>query len=204
MTEPISDALFGVDGTELPPLSPDPSGRSSWPDASVLPSQPLPHMPNLTMTPEQIAAELGDDPGGPENQDPAATSTANAPSSTTPPAVPPASFPPANGTPPPPAPQTEKPQSTDPPRPTIAAAVSPAQPPRSGSRFASTLANGSFPRVHLRDPRRRFGRLGNGLPSQSRSNGGAGAFFVIMLITFAVLLYFIITGIVDSFARLIP
>jgi hypothetical protein len=95
------------------------------------------------------------------------------------------------------------------PRPVITTAVAPVQAPRAGSggRYRSPLGNGSLPRVHLRGSSRRFsrlGRLGRGLPAQSRSNGGAGAFFVIMLITFAVLLYFIITGIVESFARLIP
>ncbi len=39
---------------------------------------------------------------------------------------------------------------------------------------------------------------------QLRSNGGAGTFFVAVLIVFVVLLYFIIAGIVESIARLIP
>ena len=42
------------------------------------------------------------------------------------------------------------------------------------------------------------------LPARTRSNGGAGAFFLVMSIIFAVLLYFIISGIVEAFARLIP
>jgi hypothetical protein len=42
------------------------------------------------------------------------------------------------------------------------------------------------------------------LPRQVRSNGGAGVFFVAMMIVFVVLLYFIIAGIVESFLRLIP
>jgi hypothetical protein len=42
------------------------------------------------------------------------------------------------------------------------------------------------------------------LPTQTGSDGGAVAFFLIMAIVFAVLLYFIISDIVDAFVRLIP
>jgi hypothetical protein len=40
------------------------------------------------------------------------------------------------------------------------------------------------------------------LPPQTRSNGGAGVFFIITLIVFGVLAYSIITGIVESVSRL--
>jgi hypothetical protein len=53
----------------------------------------------------------------------------------------------------------------------------------------------------LRNTRLRVARR---LPTHTRSNGGAGAFFLAMSITIAVLLYFIISGIVEAFARLIP
>lgn len=207
MSEPISDALFGVDGTELPPLVSDPSGRAGWRDTSVLPSLPLPAIPDLHMTQEAIAAALGEDPGGPVDQSPATAPTA--PPSATPNGATSGSAPPADATAPLPAPQVAGPPTAGTPRPVITTAVAPVQAPRAGSggRYRSPLGNGSLPRVHLRGSSRRFsrlGRLGRGLPAQSRSNGGAGAFFVIMLITFAVLLYFIITGIVESFARLIP
>jgi hypothetical protein len=204
MTEPISDALFGVDGTELPPVASDPSGRAGWRDTSVLPSLPLPAMPDLNMTQEAIAAALGEDPDGPVDQNTAAAPAA--PPSATPDGVPSASAPPANATAPLPAPQVAGPPTAGTPRPVITAAIAPVQSSRAGygGRYRSPLGNGSLPRVHLRGSSRRFSRLGRGLPAQSRSNGGAGAFFVIMLITFAVLLYFIITGIVESFARLIP
>lgn len=199
MSEPISDALFGVDGTELPPLASDPSGRAGWRDTSVLPSLPLPAMPDLHMTQEAIAAALGEDPDEPVDQNPAAAPAA-------PPSDTPNGAPPADATAPLPAPQAAGPPTAGTPRPVIAAAVAPVQSPRAGfpGRYRSPLANGSLPRVHLRGSRRRFSRLGHGLPAQSRSNGGAGGFFVIMLIIFAVLLYFIITGIVESFAGLIP
>jgi hypothetical protein len=42
------------------------------------------------------------------------------------------------------------------------------------------------------------------LQTRARSDGGASAFFITMLITFAILLYFIVSGLVAAFARLIP
>lgn len=202
MTEPVSDALFGVDGTELPSLSPDPLGRGRWQDAPALPSLPLPPIPDLNTTRDAIAATLDEDPGGPIDQDPGVVPAA-APA---PPSVPPGSAAPASATAPlpvPPVAESARPPSAGGPR-VVVSPVSPAQPGRGGAGPASrsSLVAGSFPRVQLRDPRRRLGRLARSFPTQSRSNGGAGAFFVISLITFAVLLYFIIDGIVESFTNL--
>jgi hypothetical protein len=63
---------------------------------------------------------------------------------------------------------------------------------------------GTRPLVQRRDSRRRAGGYSRGLQTRTRSDGGATAFFTIMLIIFAILLYFIISGIVAAFARLIP
>jgi hypothetical protein len=61
--------------------------------------------------------------------------------------------------------------------------------------------DGSHSLQQLRNTRRLVVRR---LPTRTRSNGGAGAFFLAMSIVFAVLLYLIISGIVEAFARLIP
>jgi len=89
-------------------------------------------------------------------------------------------------------------------RPIIAPVVSPAQPSARGGgglRYRQPLMAGSRSLNQLRSTRRLVVRR---LPRQPRSNGGAGTFFLIMSITIAVLLYFIISGIVEAFARLIP
>jgi hypothetical protein len=184
MSEPWPDALFGVDGTELPV----PSDRNRRPDAAVPPPFVLPPIPPLGMTREAIAATLGDDLAGqPE-----------------PPTTPQASI--AAPLPVAPIPQPET-------RPAGAAAynqrpviapVSPAQPPPRGGgrlRYRQPLMDGSHSLQQLRNTRRLVVRR---LPTRTRSNGGAGAFFLAMSIVFAVLLYLIISGIVEAFARLIP
>lgn len=194
MTEPMSDALFGVDGTELPRLYRDPTGRDSWSDVSVPPPVPLPAIPELNMTREAIAAALGDDPGGPGAKErPAAAGS------------PPAAAAPTSSqtTVTAPSPAASAPSRQGPP----AVSISPAQSPQrgpGGPGYVRSLSTKSLPRVTLRSSRRRAGHPGRGLPTQIRSNGGAGAFFVVMVIVFAVLLYFIVSGIVESFARLIP
>lgn len=194
MTEPMSDALFGVDGTELPRVSADPSGRGSWPDTA---GPPLPVIPAIGMTQEAIAAALGEESPEAAGQEQAAA-PASAPSASpanvaTSPEQQPVAPPPAN-------PPKRKPSVTV--APTVIPASSPQRGP-GGSRYRRTLGR-ARPRVQLRAPRRRSTFYRYGLPTHVRSNGGAGAFFVIMLIIFAVLLYFIIAGIVESIARLLP
>lgn len=180
----MSDALFGVDGTEMPRLSSDPSGRGAWRDMAL---PPLPPIPELGMTREAIAAALGEDPPAQAGQEPAAAAP---------------SAPPAAPAPPPTGPPSR------PPRPAAAApTITPASSPQrgpGGPRYRGPLAIRSRPRVQLRGPRRRVVLPGRGLPMQIRSNGGAGTFFVGVLIVFVTLLYFIIAGIVESIVRLLP
>jgi hypothetical protein len=72
-------------------------------------------------------------------------------------------------------------------------------------RYARRVVpGGTRPLGQRRDSRRRAGGRNRGLQTRTRSDGGASAFFTIMLITFAVLLYFIVSGLVAAFARLIP
>lgn len=185
MTEPMSDALFGVDGTEMPRLSSERSGRDGWRDMALPP--PLPPIPGLGMTPEAIAAALGEDPPAPTGQEPAAA------------AAPSASL--VDPAPPPAAPPSRPSRPVDP-----TLTIVPVQPQPQGSggpRYRTPLIR-SRPRVQLRGPRRRVALPGRGLSMQLRSNGGAGTFFVAVLIVFVTLLYFIIAGIVESIARLIP
>ena len=184
MSEPWPDALFGVDGTELPV----PSDRNRRPDAAMPPPFVLPPIPPLDMTREAIAATLADDlPGQPDA----------AAGPTTPQASVAAPLPVA------PVPQPETRSSGYNQRPIIAP-MSPAQPPPRGGgrlRYRQPLMAGSHSLDQLRNTRRLVVRR---LPTRTRSNGGAGAFFLIMSIVFAVLLYLIISGIVEAFARLIP
>ncbi|HKS52076.1 MAG TPA: hypothetical protein VJS67_09435 [Pseudonocardiaceae bacterium] len=219
MSEPWPDALFGVDGTELPSLS----GRGRQPDAAMPPSFVLPHIP-LGTTREEVAAAFGDEAQRPADQDPAAGSaaagTAGAAGGSAPAAgsgamttaVPPSAA--AQATTPLPVTPGPAPQlgSSPPagaaagynPRPEIGVRVAPVQPlPRSGSgiRSRQQLMARSRSLEQLRNTRLRVARR---LPTHTRSNGGAGAFFLVMSITIAVLLYFIISGIVEAFARLIP
>jgi hypothetical protein len=86
----------------------------------------------------------------------------------------------------------------------MAARVTPVQQlPRTGSglRYRQQLMAGSRSFEQLRNTRLRVARH---FPTHTRSNGGAGAFFLVMSTVIVVLLYFIISGIVEAFARLIP
>ena len=189
----MSDALFGVDGTELPSLSRDPTGRGSWGDVSVPPPVPLPPIPELNMTREAIAAALGEDPGESGGQEQAAPAGGEA-AAAAPSAVHATVELPTSGA----SPQ---------PRPVTTALVSPVQSSQrapGGPGYLRHISARSGPRVQLRSPGRRFARPIRSFSTQTRSNGGAGVFFIIMMIVFAVLLYFIIAGIIESFARLIP
>lgn len=193
MSEPWPDALFGVDGTELAA----PSDRSRRPDPAVPPPFVLPPIPNLGMTREAVAAALGDEPAQPADQEPVAKPAAS-PSATPAPPQPSAAQPgagqanataqlPAAPAQPPAGPPTGYNQ-----RPVIAAPV-----PAQSSRYRRPLVVGSHPPGIAGNIRRR-------VATQTRSNGGAGAFFIVISIVFVVLLYFIISGIVEAFVRLIP
>lgn len=211
----MTDALFGVDGTESPPVRSDPSGRAGWRDISVLPLT-LPPIPSLHVTREMVAAALGDDPTAPVGQEPEAA-----------PAQPPATAPSGfdGNTPQDSAPQNSAPrENAAPPTTPLATIIAPlpaasasqvrktpaagvpgaiperAQPPRRAGgarRYLPTLALGSRTAAQLVDFRRRVGRGGSGLP-QTRSNGGAGVFFLIALIIVGVLGYSIVIGIIGS------
>jgi hypothetical protein len=209
----MSDALFGVDGTELPEPLPDPSGRggSGWPPLT------LPALPNSRMTWEEIAAALGEDPTRPVNHDPGAalaappgitpTDTFPAPAPSVP--VPPLTVPSVAPTAPLPAHSAPQaggaPAATAPARPSRSVApttVAPAQ-PTPDLRYRPPLAVGSRMPRQL-DLRRRVGRRGPGLSPNPRSNGGATLFFLVAFIVCGVLTYGVIAGIVESLARLVP
>jgi hypothetical protein len=209
----MSDALFGVDGTELPEPLPDPSGRG----VSGLPPLTLPALPNSRMTWEEIAAALGEDPTRPVNHDPGAAPAAppGVTQTDTPPVpvpsvpVPPLTVPPVAPTAPLPAHSAPQaggaPAATAPAHPSrpVAPMTVPSAQPTPGLRYRPPLAVGSrMPRQF--DLRRRVGRRGPGLPPSTRSNGGATLFFLVAFILCGVLTYGIIAGIVESLARLIP
>jgi hypothetical protein len=226
MSEPLSDALFGVDGTELPePLS-EPSGRG----VSGLPPLSLPVLPGARMTREEVAAVLGEDPTRPADQDPDAASEAGpaqqgaAPPSAThsevPPVsaspvgassvpVPPVTTPPVAVTAPLPTPSAPPPMagapghSSRPVAPMMAPLVQPTPGKRSGLRYRPPLAVGSRMSGPL-DLRRRVGRRGAGLPPNPRSNGGATLFFLVAFVIAGILTYEIIAGVVESLSRLVP
>lgn len=222
----LSDALFGVDGTELPePLS-DSSGRG----VSGLQPLTLPALPDSRMTREEIAAALGEDPTRPVNQDPDAapaqrgTASPSATQTDTPPVsassigappvpVPPITVPPVAPTAP--LPTHSAPQAGGPPTATapgnpsrpLAPMMAPPVQPTPGLRYRPPLAFGSrMPRqLDLRRRAgRRTGRRGPGVPAHPRTNGGATLFFLVAVILSGALTYGIIAGIVESLSRLVP
>ena len=156
----------------------------------------LPPIPPLGMTREAVAATFGDDLALPLPPESASSASATPPASAATP-LPVAPIPPLE-TPPAGTPAYNQ-------RPIIAPVVSPVQPSARGGggglRYRQPLMAGSRSLNQLRSTRRLVVRR---LPRQPRSNGGAGTFFLIMSITIAILLYFIISGSVEAFARLIP
>lgn len=208
MSELWPDALFASDGTEPPAPVRDRSGEGRG-DAPVFPSLPLPPIPPLGMTREEIAAALRDDSGALAGHDPVAA-PASPPATPAPRAPEPPQTAAAAAQPVPPAPQPVGPRPAGGAprltRPVISAALPPDQGPSSRGlgalRYARRVVPRTRPLVQRRDSRRRAGS--RGVQTRTRSDGGASAFFTIMLIVFAVLLYFIISGIVAAFARLIP
>jgi hypothetical protein len=176
----------------------------------VFPSLPLPPIPPLGMTREEIAAALREDFGAMAGHDPVAA-PASPPATPAPRAPQPPQTAATATQPVPPAAQPAGPRSASGPprltRPVISAAPLPDPGPPRGLgalRYARRVVPGTRPLVQPRDPRRRAGGYSRGLQTRTRSDGGASAFFTIMLITFAILLYFIISGLLAAFARLIP
>jgi hypothetical protein len=215
----LSDALFGVDGTELPEPLPDSSGRG----ASGLLPLTLPALPDSRMTREEIAVALGEDPTRPVNQDPDAapaqrgTAPPSATQTDTPPVsasfigAPPVPVPPITA--PPVAPTASLPTHSAPQAPTagapghlarpVAPMMAPPVQPTPGLRYRPPLAFGSRMSRQL-DLRRRAGRRGPGVPARPRTNGGATLFFLVAGILSGALTYGIIAGIVESLSRLVP
>ncbi len=240
MSEPTSDALSGVDGTQAPEPLADPStgpGHGSWRDVPELPLIWLPPAMDDTALRKAIAAALGDDPGAAAetvDHDPAATPAPQAaPHATRQPRVPDVKVPDAhtpdahtpdvnvpnvNVAVPPhtatsagaptgrPAP-TEAADRSSPRRPSVSALIPPApsQSRRSARlRYRPPMAGALRESAPLTDLRRRIRREHVDLPVPSRSDGGATAFFLVMLMIAGLLVYFIVTGFLDSLSSLLP
>jgi hypothetical protein len=195
MSEPWPDALFGVDGTEPPTLS----DRGRQPDAAMPAPFVLPPIP-FGMTREEVAAELDAAESQRLVDQDLAAATGHAAAGAAP----------ATAA----APDSPASQPTIPlpaagaadynPRPVTAARVTPVQSlPRSSSglRYPQQLMARSRSLEQLRNTRR---RVAGRLPTRTRSNGGAGAFFFAVSLMIMILLYFVISGIVEAIARLIP
>ncbi|MDQ4104178.1 MAG: hypothetical protein M3186_10875 [Actinomycetota bacterium] len=199
MNEPMSDALFGIDGTESPEVLPDPSARAGWRDAPDLPPLVLPALPDASVIREAIAAALGEDPTRPVDLDLDASAQPHAaqvkaaqPNPTTQ----------VGGLPPggSPSHRTVAPSVTT----TVA---SPGPLPRRTvrlPRYRTPLAAASREPVPQIEFGRRATRRGPALPLRTRSNGGAGIALVMGLIIAGLLVYFIIAEIVESVTRLLP
>jgi hypothetical protein len=154
------------------------------------------------MTREEIAAALKEDSGALGGHEPFAV-PASPPATPAPRAPEPPQTGAAATRPVPPAAQPAGPRSASE-APRLTRPVISAAPLPGALRYARRVVPGTRPLVQRRDSRRRAGGYSRGLQTRTRSDGGATAFFTIMLIIFAILLYFIISGIVAAFARLIP
>ena len=222
MSEPTSDALFGNDGTWSPEPLPDPQtglGRGTWRDAFELPPLPLPPIPDASALRDAIAAVLGDDtdaPAGAVQQDPAAVPDANAPDAPKADA-PKADVPQASAAVPPRAAvpgaptvrlaPTEAGDRSPSRRPQISTLIppTPSRPRRPAVlRYRPPMAGTSRESGPAADPRRRIRRERVDLPLWSRSDGGATAFFLTILIIMGVLVYYIITGFLNSLSSFQP
>lgn len=229
MSEPTSDALFGDDGTWSPEPLADPStgpGGGSW-RVPELPPMWLPPFLDDSALRERIAAALGDDPGGPaeavEKVPAAAPAPQPAQQATGQPQAPavklPAvKLPDVNVAAPPhtatsPGAPTGRPALTEaadrssPRRPPVPALIPPApsQSRRSARlRYRPPMAGALRESAPLTDLRRRIRRERVDLPLRSRSDGGATAFFVVMLIIIGLLVYNIIASFLDSLSRILP
>lgn len=207
----MSDALFGVDGTQMPESFSAPSNRRRAQDEPALPPFVLPPLPDSSVVREAMAAELDGDASGLLDQDAPTPQPPEAPDAAAAPAPPP-NVPSSNVTAP--LPKQGPPQATmrplpGPPRPTRRAVQPPAPAPAGPlpgkldrSPYRPPVARGSRRVAQLGDLRRRVSSTG--LPVATRSNGGAGVFFVVAAVIFVVLGYEVIVGIVEAIARLIP
>ncbi len=212
MSEPTSDALFGADGTQPP----DPStglGRGSRWDAPELPPMSLPPLPELSAMREAIAAALSDDPTGPVDQDPAAAPTtpaepgesSAAQSGGSPGAQLPAEpAPHATGLPPASAgARSSLPSSHQPLAPPLFSAI-PSPRRAAGLRYRPPMAAAFRKPVPPVDLHRRVGRDRRpDVPRQNPANMALGVGLLIASIITVVLLYTIITGILESISRLL-
>ncbi|MGH3751949.1 MAG: hypothetical protein ACRDRP_04495 [Pseudonocardiaceae bacterium] len=216
-SEPTSDALFGVDGTQSPELWPGLS-RGTGRDAPELPPFALPPLPDFGLTPEAIAAALGEDPTGPVDQDPAAARTPSAEPGGSPapqpggsPAPQPDGSPAPRAEPAPPA-TGQAPASAATGSSSRSSPLAPPLFPSTSSRSRRTarlrrrqpVAAGSGAPVPAADLHQRVGRDRPGVPRSSSANLALGAVLFVSLIIVAVLMYYIITGILESMSRLFP
>jgi hypothetical protein len=179
------------------------------------PAGPVDQDPGAEPAQQSAAPPSVAQPSVPQSNSPQAhvTPTSVTPTSVTPTSVTPTSVTPTNVTAPLPTPSTSPAGGTPAAgvaghrlRPVVPAPGPSAQPPLrrlSGLRYRPPLAVGS-PRtpVQFVARRRRVSRQALGLPPQTRSSGGAGAFFLIAFIILGVLAYGIIAGIVESILRL--
>lgn len=215
MSEPTSDALFGVDGTQSPEPLPNPwtgQGRGTRRDEPELPPFALPPIPDLSAMREAIVAALSDDPPGPVDQDRAAApaSPAEPGGPPTPPAEPGGS--PAPRAEPAPLATGQSPAgaatgSSSPSSP-LAPPLFPSTPSRSrrtaGLRNRRSVADAFRKPVPSADLHRRVGHDRPGVPRSSPANLALGAVLFVSLIIVAVLVYYIIIGLLESMSRLFP
>lgn len=233
MSEPTSDALFGVDGTQAPETLADPSawpGRGSWQAVPELPPMWMPPALDDTALREAIAAALGDDAGAPAEaveQEAAAVPAPQAePQPTGQPKAPDVNVPDVNVADvkvaaPPHSPAsagasagaptgrhgTEAWGRSVPRGPQVPAVILPApsQPRRpAGLGYRPPMAGASGESAPLTDLRHRIRRERVDLPLRGSSNGGATAFFLVMLIIIGLLVYNIITSFLDFISGLLP
>lgn len=81
----------------------------------------------------------------------------------------------------------------------------PSQPHRPGGlRYRPPMAGGSRESAPLTDLRRRIRREQVDSPRVGRSDGGATAFVLAILIIMGLLLYYVVTGFLDSLSRFLP
>lgn len=217
VSEPMatSDALGGVDGTQLPeplPVLADPlTGleRGTWRDVPELPLLTLPPLPDASVLREAIAAALSDDPTddptGPDQHPavvpvPQMTDQPNVPSARVSSArVPSASV----GVPPPAAASVGRlagPSAGGPP-PTGAGNRSTSRRPLRSRPPMAAVSRKLVPPI---DFRRRIRRERVGSPLRTRSNGGATALLLVMLIIISLLVYNIVTGFLEWVSGFLP
>lgn len=222
MTESFpSDALFGVDGTQMPELLPDPlagPGRGPGQPAAPLPPFVLPPLPDASTFREAIAEALGDDPVQPADQGTATapvsqaaepSNTPNADAEAAPPAAAPSAAPPAAAAeeaPAPGAPSGAAPPTEAGNRPAAHHAVvaAPSHPAASSLRRLPRQRNRSSTPAEPREPMapadllRRIRRERIGVPLPASSDGGATAALIALLIFMVILIYYIVTGFLNT------